>query len=184
MAAVNLATIAITPIVTLLGVALGGRLTLRNQDRLWRRDHARQWRDIRLSSYSDFLSAYRQYIAFALDPGAHITATPHPRKPNEVMPFFDETGRPYRENLEAAMMAIRLVSERRETSDTAKDLVDHARRIAAARAAHSEHDIPHELFDQLWRAHHKFLVAARHELDLSNIWPEADEQSPPLAHSS
>jgi len=172
---VNLATGAITPILALLGVALGGWLTTRNQDRLWRRDHARQWRDIRLSTYTEFLSAYRQYIAYALDPNARITAVSHPRRPDEVMPFFDETGRPYREKLEAAIMAIRLVSERRETTDTAKDLVDHVRRIAAARATYSEHDIPQELFAEMWIADKKFLVAARHELNLSDIWPEAGQ---------
>lgn len=170
----NFATSATTAIVTLLGVLLGGWLSTRNQDRLWRRDHARQWRDIRLSAYNEFLSAYRQYIAFALEPKANISAAPHPRMPARMMPIFDEAGRPYREKLEAATMTIRLVSERRETPDAAKDLIDHARRIAAARAKHSEKDIPQELFDDLWRADRKFLVVARQELNLSNIWPEAE----------
>ncbi|QKV80712.1 hypothetical protein [Amycolatopsis sp. Hca4] len=162
----NVALSVFTPVVTLLGVALGGWLTTRNQERLWRRDHARRWRDVRLSAYTDFLSAYREYIAYAQDPDAHITAAPHPRGRDYVVPFFDETGRPYREKLEGAMMAIRLVSARRETPDTAKNLVDHARRVAAARATHSAHEIPRELFDELWLAVQRFLAAARHELDL------------------
>jgi hypothetical protein len=30
-------------------------LSIRNQDRLWARDHAHQWRDIWLSTYKDYL---------------------------------------------------------------------------------------------------------------------------------
>jgi hypothetical protein len=53
------------------------------------------------SAYRDFLAAYRHYVAFALDPAANITATPHPRYPGELIPFFDEAGRPYKERLES-----------------------------------------------------------------------------------
>ena len=41
-------------------------------------DHARQWRNIRLSAYKDFLSAYREYIAFTVEPAAKIFTEPHP----------------------------------------------------------------------------------------------------------
>jgi hypothetical protein len=174
MVTVNFATSAITAVVTLLGVALGGWLTTRNQERLWRRDHARQWRDIRLSTYSEFLTAYRQYIAFALEPTARISAVPHPRRPDELMPFFDETGRPYREKFEGAMMAVRLVSDRPATSEAAGELINRARHIASARATHSAQDIPNELFEDLWRVQTKFMVATRSELGLSDTSPETD----------
>jgi hypothetical protein len=49
------------------------------------------------------------------------------------MPFFDETGRPCREKLDAAMMAVRLVSEIPGTLDALNEIVKHAPRIAAAR---------------------------------------------------
>ncbi|WP_146060522.1 hypothetical protein [Amycolatopsis sp. CA-128772] len=171
----NFVASATTAVVTLLGVMLGGWLTTRNQKILWQRDHARQWRDIRLSTYNDFVSAYRQYVAFALDSNANISASPHPRKPDEMMPYFDEVGRPYREKLEATIMAVRLVSARRETADVAKELVDSARRIAAARATKTEQDIPTEFFDKMWQAQLKFLISARQELELSNLWPPSDQ---------
>ncbi|RSM37866.1 hypothetical protein DMA12_35275 [Amycolatopsis balhimycina DSM 5908] len=142
---------------------------------MWRRDHARQWRDIRLSTYNEFVFAYRQYIAFALDADAIISASPHPYKPDEMMPYFDEAGRPYREKLEATIMAVRLVSARRETADAAKELVDSARRIAAARATRTGQNVPTEFFDRMWQAQHKFMVSARQELGLSNIWQDTEE---------
>jgi hypothetical protein len=41
---VDVGSITVTAAVTLLGVALGGWLTVWNQDRMWRREHSRQWR--------------------------------------------------------------------------------------------------------------------------------------------
>ncbi len=166
----NLISNAITGGITLLAVLLGGWLSIRNQDRLWRRDTARQWRDIRLSAYSDFLSAYREYIAFTLEPTAKISAVPHPRKPGELMPFFDAVGRPYKEKLEATKTAVRLVSELPKTGDALDALVRRARRIAAQRATHGARDMPPEDFQELWDAEHKFLTAARQEMGLAKAW--------------
>jgi hypothetical protein len=73
---------SITAAIALIGVLLGGWLSLHNQDRLWRRDHARQWRDIRLAAYKDFVVASRAYVAYAAEPSAGVTAVPHPRVPN------------------------------------------------------------------------------------------------------
>jgi hypothetical protein len=150
---VNLVGYAVTGLVTLLGVSLGGWLSVRNQDRMWRRDHARQWRDIRLSTYQDFLSAYREFFAFVLDPTAKITAVPHPRNKGDMMPFFDEHGRSYREKLETARMAVSLVSEHPETRDALLLLMRRVRNLAAARAAYSSPDIPSETFEALFAAH-------------------------------
>lgn len=163
---------AITAVVTLLGVLLGGWLSVRNQDRLWHRDHTRQWRDIRLSAYNDFLSAYRQYFAFTLEPEAKITNVVRPEL-SEPLPYFDEHGRPYKENMDAALMAARLVSEMPETLDALNSLATRVRSIAAARATHAADDIPQERFQQLWKAQQAFLTAARQELGLP--------QAPPLA---
>lgn len=156
----------ITAAVALLGVVLGGWLTLRNQDRSWQREHARQWRDIRLAAYNEFLSAYRQYVAFTLEPTAKIAAVPHPRATGEMMPFFDEAGRPYKERLESAFTAVRLVSELPDTVRTCIGVVTGARQIAAARATLSEADLPSEPFKALWSAEQEFLTAARRELGL------------------
>jgi hypothetical protein len=163
----------VTGAVALLGVLLGGYLSIRNQDRLWARDHARQWRDIRLSAYTELATAFREYVAFALEPTANITAVPHPRRAGELMPFFDEAGRPYKERLEAAFTAARLVAERPETVRLGSDLVTAARQVAAARAAHSEADLPPDVFQKLWCAQHELLIAVRQELGLPPFPPRS-----------
>ena len=163
----NLLSNAITALVTLLAVSLGGWLSLRNQDRMWHRDHERQWRDIRLANYQEFLTAYREYLAFAQDPKAKISAVPHPQRDGVMMPFFDADGRPYKEKLEAARMGVSLVSELSETRDALLVLMRRVRQIAAARATHSPADMPDQLFPALFAAHGAFLSAARKELGLS-----------------
>jgi len=52
-------TSVLATVTTLLGVALGGWLASRGQDRGWKRDHDRQWRDIRLTEFGEFARAYR-----------------------------------------------------------------------------------------------------------------------------
>lgn len=138
----TLVSTAVTAVVALVGVVLGGYLSLRNQDRLWKRDHARQWRDIRLSIYREFLAAYRHYVAFALEPTARISAVPHPRYQGELMPLFDEIGRPYKERMEGGFAAVRLISDREETVRAAVKVVIAVRQIAAARATIAETNIP------------------------------------------
>jgi hypothetical protein len=165
----DLTTTATTPTIALLGVLLGGWLTGRNQDRGWKREHARQWRDIRLATYSEFVSAYRQYVTFALEPNAKITAVPHPRMAEVLMPFFDEEGRSYKERLEAASVAVRLVSKSPDTIKACAAVVENAREIAAARAAHSEANLHAEAFQNLWTAQDDFLDATRRELDLPEV---------------
>lgn len=165
----DVASIAITAAVTLLGVALGGWLTVWNQDRVWRREYARQWRDIRLSAYKDFLSAYREYLAFVQDPSSKITAIPHPRRQDELMPFFDADGRPYREKLESARMGVTLVSQEPGTRDAVFLLMRRVRAIAAARASKPPTEMADELFPNLFAAHNAFVSAARKELGLPDI---------------
>ncbi|MGC4837647.1 hypothetical protein ACLQ3D_24415 [Micromonospora vinacea] len=80
----------VTATTTMLAVLIGGWLTVRAQDRLWRRDQDRQWRDIRLNAYTDFIGAVREYVAHVLNPAARITAVPRPRDPGDLMPFFDD----------------------------------------------------------------------------------------------
>lgn len=160
---------AITAVVALLGVLLGGYLSLRNQDRLWARDHARQWRDIRLAAYKDFLDAYRQYVAYSIEPTANITATPHPRYPNLLLPAFDEFGRPYKERLDAATAAAWLVADSTETIKASQNVVFCARDLAAARALHSPTDIPAETFERFFAAQQALLLELRRDLGLGPI---------------
>jgi hypothetical protein len=160
----------ITGGITLLAVLIGGWLSIQNQNRLWQRDHARQWRDIRLATYKDFLSAYREYIGFTLEPTANISARPHPRRAGDLMPYFDEAGRPYLERLDSTRAAVRLISELPETGDALDMLVRRVRRIAALRATHSAEEIPDEDWQRLWAAEHAFTTAARQEVGLSAAW--------------
>jgi hypothetical protein len=90
----SITQLSITAVTTLLAVALGGWLTIRAQDRLWRRDNRRQWRDIRLTAYTGFLTAFREYVAYVLQPPVRVVAVARPRSPNDLMPFFDEKGTP------------------------------------------------------------------------------------------
>ncbi|MFJ3667279.1 hypothetical protein ACIPSE_12565 [Streptomyces sp. NPDC090106] len=162
-------TSVFTALVALVGVALGGWLSLRNQDRMWKREHLRQWRDIRLSACNEFLAANRRYVAYALDPEASVTAVPHPREPGRLMPFFNEAGRPYKEALEAGFTAMRLVAERPQTVRAGVSFVNCAREVAAARATLSEADIPSHAFERLWSAEQDFINAVRTELGLAAI---------------
>ncbi|MGW4844944.1 hypothetical protein [Nocardia brasiliensis] len=162
---------AISALAVLSGVILGGWLSTRNQERQARRDHHREWRDIRLSAYNDFVAAYRQYVAFALEPSAQISAVPHPWVPNELMPFFDEAGRPYKERLESAWTGARLVFESTETANASLNVLTCARQVAAARASHGSEEIPAALFRALWRSQDKFIAAARKEMGLGVVVP-------------
>jgi hypothetical protein len=165
----NVATTVAAAVATLLGVLIGGWLTVWNQDRIWRRDNARQWRDIRLSAYKEFLTAYRAYFAYAQDPNSKITAISHPRRADELIPIFDADGRPYREGLEGARMAVTLVSQNPETRDAVFLVMRRIRAIAAARATRSPDDMPDELFLNLFAAHNSFMSAARNELGLPSM---------------
>ena len=107
---------AVTAIVTLLAVALGGWITIRSQDRSTEKDHARQWRDIRLAAYVAYQSAVRQYLAFALDPSSTIVSRPHPTRHGEMMPFFDSKGIPHLQQLDSARVAAALVCEHGSTA--------------------------------------------------------------------
>jgi hypothetical protein len=163
----GLAGNAITAVVTLFAVLLGGWLSVRNQDRTWRRDHSRQWRDIRLTVYQDFLSAYREYLAFVQDPAARISAVSHPRRGDDMMPFFDSEGRPHKERLEASRMAVNLVSEFPETIDALLYLMQRVRNLAAARATYAPAEIPQDLWTVLFTVHNDFVHATRRELGLA-----------------
>jgi hypothetical protein len=162
-------------------VLIGGWLTVRTQDRLWRRDQARQWRDIRLRAYTDFTNAFRQYVAYVLNPATKVTAVPRPRPPGDLMPFFDETGTRYKEQLESAKTALRLVTAEPAVVTASSDMIRRARALAASRATAAVDAVPSELFDALWAAEREFVAVARVELGLTGVreLPEAPVTGPP-----
>lgn len=155
-----------TAVATLFAVLLGGWLTTRGQDRHWRRDTERQWRDIRLKAYTDFLTALREFVAYLVTPAAAVTAVPRQTGTGDDMPFFDEHGTRHKERLEATKTAIRLVAGEVEVVRATDALVRRARLVAVARAAHGPGAIPNELFEELWAAEREFVRCARAEMDL------------------
>ncbi|MEU7973872.1 hypothetical protein AB0B48_17745 [Micromonospora sp. NPDC049089] len=166
----SLIQVGVTATTTMLAVLIGGWLTVRAQDRLWRRDQDRQWRDIRLTAYTDFIGALREYVAFALNPAAQITAVPRPRDPGDLMPFFDDEGSRYRERLESTKTALRLVAGTVEVVSRSSELVRQARLLAAARAGSGAEALPAERFDALWEAERRFIEVARAELGLPSAF--------------
>jgi hypothetical protein len=171
---VNVGEVGVTAATTLASVALGGWLTIRAQDQLWRRDHQRQWRDIRLAAYTSYLTAFREYVAYILRPTTQILVVPRPRKPNDSMPFFDEAGSAYKERLEATKTALRLVSGRSRVVRASNAMVRHARLVAADRASHDVDALPPERFEMLWSAEREFVLAAREELGLASDFEIGD----------
>lgn len=163
----NVAQVVVTAAATLLAVLLGGWITVRAQDRLWVRDQQRQWRDIRLANYGDFLSAFREYVAYILLPTAHVTAVPRPAYPHDLMPFFDETGTRYKERLEATKTSIRLVSGKPELVEASRKMLQQARQLAAERATQEVGTIADDKFEKLWSAEREFVRLARGELGLT-----------------
>jgi hypothetical protein len=163
---VSVVQVSMTAVTTILAVLVGGWLTVRTQDRLWRHDQQRQWRDIRLAAYTEFITAFREYVAFTLNPTARIIAVPRPREPGDLMPFFDEAGARYREHLESTKTALRLVASRPEVVATSSDVVRQARQLAAARAHDGVDALPDARFDALWAAERAFIAVAREELGL------------------
>ncbi|MEH0937190.1 hypothetical protein V6U80_18690 [Micromonospora sp. CPCC 205543] len=164
----SLVQVSVTATATLLAVMLGGWLTVRSQDRHWRRDHQRQWRDIRLAAYSEYLSAFREFVAYVLQPTAQVVAVPRPVEPYDLMPFFDAQGSAYRERLEASKTAVRLVSGGPDVVHACNAMVRHARLLAADRASHDIGSVPPARFQDLWSAERQFMRAARAELGLAS----------------
>jgi hypothetical protein len=160
----------IAALATLCAVVLGGWLTLRGQERLWRRDNDRQWRDIRLKTYVEFTTAFREYIAFVLVPTTALTAVPRQSAPGDLMPFFDETGSSYKQRLEASRTAVRLVASSPATIEASNAMMANARLIAASRAQHAADEIPAQLFEDLWTAERGFTLAARAEMGLNTTF--------------
>ncbi|NJC83634.1 hypothetical protein [Planosporangium mesophilum] len=173
----NVAQVSVTAATTLVAVVLGGWLTVRAQDRLWRRDHQRQWRDIRLATYTDFLTAFRAYVAYVLQPTAKVVVVPRSRPPYDLMPFFDEKGSMHKERLEATKTTLRLVSGRHRVVQASNAMIRHARSVAADRAMSEVDRIPPERFQRLWSAEREFVLAAREELGLASDFEIGDRPS-------
>ncbi|MFF2555120.1 hypothetical protein ACFVUS_29235 [Nocardia sp. NPDC058058] len=174
-------TVIVTAVTALISAGLGGWITLRAQDRLWRRDRQRQWRDIRLAAYTDHVNAVRAYVGYVLIPTTTITIVMRPIEPHDPMPFFDASGAVYRERLDATKTTLRLTADRSDTVRAANSMVRSARALAAARASHGLDSIPSERFTELWTAEREFVLHARAELGLANDFEIGDRPARAIA---
>lgn len=170
----SVAEVGVSATTTLVAVVLGGWLTVRAQDRLWRRDHQRQWRDIRIDAYIRFLTAFREYIAYVLRPTTRVLAVPRPRKPHDLMPVFDDAGSPFKERLDAAKTALRLIAASPRAVRACNTMIRHARLLAADRATHEVDAVASGRFEDLWSSEREFVLAAREELGLASDFEIGD----------
>lgn len=161
--------IALTAAGSLFGVFLGGWLSSRAQDKSWERTEQQHLLEIRRVAYQNFLAAVRQYVAYAQSAAAKIEALPHPVKADTLIPVFDDTGTPFRHQMEAANMGVRLVARSRATVEHANLVAHHVRQSAAARATHPAGAIPREIFESIWGAEQQFIKSVRDELGLGDL---------------
>lgn len=130
--------------------------------------------------YGEFLSAFRDYVAYIQLPDAQITTVRRPREPHDLMPYFDQHGLRYKENLEATKTALRLVSGSPQLVESSRLMVRNARLLAADRASLGVEAMPAARFDECWAAERAFVRRARDELGLdSEFNTDSDSAGPP-----
>jgi hypothetical protein len=153
----------------LLGAGIGAFIPFYRDKRLWKRESEKYWLDTRLATYKELLSAHRQYLAYVMLPDTLIEALPHPRFPGELMPFFDEKGRPVVERHDAAFSALRLVAMSQPTEQAMANLVTSARQVACARAEMQPKQLGSGLFEKTSSYEQAFINEARRELGLPEL---------------
>ena len=155
-------------LMALAGVGLGGLLSWRAQDRAWRREEVRLWRDARRNTYADLVAAVRQYRTYATRPDAHIELWTHPDG-RRLVPGIGPEGAKYQETLEAAFTAVQMLAQDQETVNRAHVLTSIARRVAVARAIYGAGAVPSDLDESLFAAETDFLNLARRDLGLFDL---------------
>ncbi len=155
-------------VLALVGVGLGGVLSLRAQDRAWRREEVRRWRDARRATYAEFVAAVRQYRAFVTGPDVGVEVWSHPDG-TRLIPGVAAEGAEHQTRMEAAFTAVQLVAQDQETVNKAHLLSSIARRVAVARAVHGAGRVPSELDESLFIAERDFLNCARRDLGLLTV---------------
>jgi hypothetical protein len=168
--AMSLLPSIIAAVAAIAGSFGGAYLSFRIEAAKWRRaihqETQTHWRDTRLSTCRDFLIAHRKYLALVFDPSACIEAHPRPDVPEELMPYFAEAGRPYREEHDAWYSAVRLVAGSERTVKAVSDVVKSARQLAADREKFSPQELPSHKFKPLWDQEQEFINACLAELEL------------------
>jgi hypothetical protein len=117
-------------------------------------------------AYSRFLTAVREYVAFALGSSAKIEAQPHPTDPRILIPILDEAGTKYRQQLDAAHVGVRLVASSGAIVEKAHSLARAARQAVASRATSPSGLIPSDTYTVVWSIERDFVDAVRAEIGL------------------
>jgi len=158
----------LSPIVALLGVAVGGLVSRLNQDRDSKRVESRRLHADRQAVYVRFLVAVRDYRTYITRPDAAITVfrDSHHRI---VRPAFGADGAPFKQAVARAYAELALVATGHEVVEAAALLARTVRRLAVAQAMQI-HGPVHELIDaSIWRAEGYFLELARTDLGLTTM---------------
>ncbi|MGH3391041.1 MAG: hypothetical protein ACRDOO_19405 [Actinomadura sp.] len=163
-------------LMALAGVGFGGLLSARAQDRAFRREERRLWRDARRRTYGEFVAAVRQYRTYVTGPDARIEVWAHPGG-GRLVPGIGSEGAACQERMEAAFTAVQMMAPDQETVDKAHLLTSIARRVAVAGAVHGAGQVPGDLDESLFAAERDFLNSVRHDLGLVDLaavpFPEA-----------
>ena len=155
-------------LMALAGVGFGGLLSSRAQDRAWRREELRLWRDARRRTYGEFVAAVRQYRLYVTGPDARIEVWAHPGG-GRLVPAIGIEGASYQEKMEATFTEVQMMAPDQQIVDKAHLLTSIARRVAVAHAVHGAGQVPSELDESLFTAERDFLNSVRHDLGLVDL---------------
>ncbi len=158
----------IAGLTTLAGVGLGGALTSRAQERAWKREDARAWRDARRATYGGLVAAVRRYRGYVAGPQADVEVWFHPDG-ERLVPGIGTDGAAHQDAMESAFTEVQLTARDQHTVDHAHLLTSIARRVAVARAVHGAGHVPSHLDEALFTAERDFLNAARRDLGLHPV---------------
>ncbi|BCB73696.1 hypothetical protein GCM10022251_79940 [Phytohabitans flavus] len=162
------ANVWLSPLVALIGVMLGGVLSSRVQARAWKQEEMRRWRESRMATYGDFVTAVRSFRTYVLRPDSLIEVIAL-NDGVRMTPGFEGEGTFQYQAVEATLARIKMVAQDQATVDTAVRHLRIARRFAVARAVYGLDQIPRDLNDLLFRTELGFVNAARTELGLPDV---------------
>jgi hypothetical protein len=159
---------------TLAGVIAGAGLGWRTQSTAWQRDKAERFRSERLTLYSQFLAAVRDWRAVVLSDAVTIVGASRVSRDAHA------------DGGDSAILAIGreaeigLVAESAAIIEAARSLVRSVRFIAEARATHVDSLVPTEIVQASRHSENWFIMVARRDLgtaardNLAHLFPTED----------
>jgi hypothetical protein len=159
---------SLSPLAALIGVWIGGQLTLKTQRASWERAERQHWRDTRQVAYTEFLGAIRDYRSYIGRTTTTIGVRQH-ADGRRLMPEFEPSGSQHIQRLDAAFAQVQLVSPDQTTVDAARFAARVSRRTAVAKALNNSSSIPYDFDVQFWDAQLSFVNAVRAEFSLPAV---------------